>query len=166
MVNPPSRTPDASTDNTIRLMGHCSFFDALAANHTAERCDYLSHSVLDSIYRGPPAPTYGFSLDHPAIWTGPVPAMTGEGPVFATVDDDQGAVAVILDLVNPGSSEVSAVAVIRIMACSTDPGIRSRPDRGYRSRYSWHRIRCMAERSLGLQVLSPNPDLRLSHYVL
>jgi hypothetical protein len=44
------------------------------------------------------------SLDHPAIGSGPVPAMTREGSDLAAVDDDQGAVAVILDLVNPASS--------------------------------------------------------------
>src|SRR5262245_59128734 len=44
------------------------------------------------------------SLDHPAIWPGPVPATAGEGPDLAAIDDDQCAVAVVLDLVNPAFS--------------------------------------------------------------
>jgi hypothetical protein len=43
----------------------------------------------------------GSSFHHPAIWRGPVPAMAGEGSDLAAIDDDQGAVAVMLDLVNP-----------------------------------------------------------------
>ena len=41
------------------------------------------------------------SLDYPAIGAGPIPSMPGEGPDLAAVDDDEGAVAVMLDLVNP-----------------------------------------------------------------
>ena len=46
----------------------------------------------------------GRRLDHPAIWSGPVPAVSGEGPDLAAIDDDQGPVAVILDFVNPAST--------------------------------------------------------------
>jgi hypothetical protein len=44
------------------------------------------------------------SIDHPAIWSGPIPAAAGEGSYLAAVDYDQGAVAVMLDLVNPALS--------------------------------------------------------------
>jgi len=44
------------------------------------------------------------SLDHPAIWPGPVPPMPGECPDSAAIDDDHGAIAVVLDLVNPAFS--------------------------------------------------------------
>ena len=43
----------------------------------------------------------GTGLDHPAIWACPVPAMSGKGPDPAPINRDQGAVAVVLDLVNP-----------------------------------------------------------------
>src|SRR5262245_47439113 len=44
------------------------------------------------------------SLDPPAIGSGPVPAMTRVGSDLATVDDDKGAVAIVLNLVNPALS--------------------------------------------------------------
>jgi hypothetical protein len=44
------------------------------------------------------------SLDHPAIGSSPVPAPAGESPDILTVNDDQGAVAIMLDLVNPALS--------------------------------------------------------------
>ena len=40
-------------------------------------------------------------LDHPPIGSRPVIAVAGEGADLAAIDDDQGAIAVILDLVNP-----------------------------------------------------------------
>ena len=43
----------------------------------------------------------GGGVDDPAIGSGPILAGAGEGPDLALVDDDQGAIAVILDLVNP-----------------------------------------------------------------
>ena len=42
----------------------------------------------------------GGGLDNPLIGSGPVPVMPGEGPNLALVDNDQGAVAVMLNLVN------------------------------------------------------------------
>jgi hypothetical protein len=60
--------------------------------------------VLDddlAIDQGCLAGKLGRSFDYPAIRTGPVPPMPGKGPDFAAVNDDQGAVAVMLDLVNP-----------------------------------------------------------------
>jgi hypothetical protein len=41
------------------------------------------------------------SLDYSPIGACPVPAMTREGPDLATVNDDQGPIAVMLDLLNP-----------------------------------------------------------------
>jgi hypothetical protein len=41
------------------------------------------------------------SLDHPVIRSGPVPAPTRKYHNLALVNDDQGAIAVMLDLVNP-----------------------------------------------------------------
>jgi hypothetical protein len=41
------------------------------------------------------------SLHHPTIWSGPVPPMAREGSDGALVGDDKGAVAVVLDLMNP-----------------------------------------------------------------
>jgi hypothetical protein len=46
----------------------------------------------------------GAGVDHAAIWSGPVPATSREGSDLALVDNDQGAVAVMLDLVNPALS--------------------------------------------------------------
>jgi hypothetical protein len=40
-------------------------------------------------------------IDNPAISRRPVIAIPGEGAHLATIDDDQGAVAVVLDLMNP-----------------------------------------------------------------
>jgi hypothetical protein len=40
-------------------------------------------------------------LDHPAIRASPVPAMAGKRPDLTAVDYDQGAITVMLDLVNP-----------------------------------------------------------------
>ena len=60
--------------------------------------------VLDddlTINDGRLAGELGGRLDHPPIMSGPVPAMTGEGPGIAALDDNQGAVAVVFDLVNP-----------------------------------------------------------------
>jgi hypothetical protein len=64
-------------------------------------CSYwtmISPSMMGGI-----AGELGASRDHPAIGSGPVPAMSGEGPDLTLLDDDQGAVAVTLDLVNPAS---------------------------------------------------------------
>ena len=63
--------------------------------------------VLDddlAIDHGRFAGQLGAGLDHPAIGPGPVPAMAGEGTDLAVIDDDQGAIAVMLDLVNPALS--------------------------------------------------------------
>jgi hypothetical protein len=45
----------------------------------------------------------GASIDNPAIWSGPISAGAWIGSDPALVDDDQGSIAVILDLVNPTS---------------------------------------------------------------
>ena len=65
---------------------------------------FSSWTMISPSIRAGLAGELGGSLDHPAIWAGPVPAMAGEGPDLAVVDDDQGAVAVMLDLVNPALS--------------------------------------------------------------
>jgi len=54
-----------------------------------------------TIDQGRPAEEFGAGLDHPAIGPSPVPAMTGKRPDVASVDDNQGAITVVLDLVNP-----------------------------------------------------------------
>jgi hypothetical protein len=41
------------------------------------------------------------SIDHPPIGPRPVITVAGEGPDLTAIDNDQGAVAVMLDLVNP-----------------------------------------------------------------
>ena len=46
----------------------------------------------------------GGGLDNPLVRSGPVPVMPGEGPDLAVIDNDQGAVAVMLNLVNPALS--------------------------------------------------------------
>ena len=43
----------------------------------------------------------GASIDHPLIGRRPVIAVPGEGADLAAIDDDQGAIAIIFDLVNP-----------------------------------------------------------------
>ena len=60
--------------------------------------------VLDhhlAIDQGGLAGQPGAGLDHPPIGARPVIAVAGEGADLAAIDDDQGAIAVILDLVNP-----------------------------------------------------------------
>ena len=59
----------------------------------------LDHDL--AINQGRLAGELGSGLDHPVIWSGPIPAGAGIGSDLALVDDDQGAIAVILDLVNP-----------------------------------------------------------------
>jgi hypothetical protein len=74
----------------------------------AERSASKSDVVLDdelTIHKGQSATQPGASLDHPAIGYGPVAAMTGKGSDPAPIDDDQGAIAVMLDLVYPALSE-------------------------------------------------------------
>jgi hypothetical protein len=43
----------------------------------------------------------GGGVDNPVIRSGPIPTGAGIGPDLALVDDDQGAITVILDLVDP-----------------------------------------------------------------
>jgi hypothetical protein len=43
----------------------------------------------------------GAGIDNPLIGPRPVIAVAGEGSDLATIDDDQGAIAIVLDLVNP-----------------------------------------------------------------
>ena len=40
-------------------------------------------------------------LDHPPIGPRPIIAVSGKGTDQAAINDDQGAIAVVLDLVNP-----------------------------------------------------------------
>jgi hypothetical protein len=51
------------------------------------------------------------SFDNSAIWSRPVPAMSGQGFNLVLVDDHQGAVAVLLDLVNPGWRSGTSVGI-------------------------------------------------------
>ena len=63
--------------------------------------------VLDdhlAIDQGSFAGQLAASIDHPPIGPRPVIAVAGEGTELATIDDDQGAVAIMLDLVNPALS--------------------------------------------------------------
>jgi hypothetical protein len=72
----------------------------------------LSHErdgvlVLDdhlAIDQGRFAGQLAANLDHPPIGSRPVIAVSGEGADLAAIDDYQGAVAVIFDLVNPSLS--------------------------------------------------------------
>ena len=60
--------------------------------------------VLDdhlAIDQGGLAGQLAAGIDHPLIGPRPVIAVAGEGADLAAIDDDQGAIAVILDLVNP-----------------------------------------------------------------
>jgi hypothetical protein len=61
--------------------------------------------VLDdklAVDQGRLAGQLGGGIDHPAIGSGPIPAMAREGPYSALVDDYQRAIAAImLDRVNP-----------------------------------------------------------------
>jgi hypothetical protein len=52
------------------------------------------------------------SFDHPVVGSGPVPAMSGESLTLALVDDEQGAIAVVLDLVK--SSPLRRVVPARV----------------------------------------------------
>ena len=47
------------------------------------------------------AAEFAGSLDDAAIGIGPVITVPGKGSDLAPIDDDQGAIAVVLDLVNP-----------------------------------------------------------------
>jgi hypothetical protein len=56
------------------------------------------HLAIDqSRFAGQP----GAGIDNPLIGPRPVIAVAGEGTDLATFDDDQGAVTIVLDLVNP-----------------------------------------------------------------
>jgi hypothetical protein len=64
--------------------------------------------VLDdhlAIDQGGLAGQPGASLDHPLIGPRPIIAVPSEGAGLAAINDDQGAVAVVLDLVNPALCE-------------------------------------------------------------
>jgi hypothetical protein len=62
--------------------------------------------VLDNdlaIEDGRRAGQLGAGLDHPAVGSGPVTTMPGEGSDLALVDEDEGAIAIVLDLMNPAA---------------------------------------------------------------
>jgi hypothetical protein len=63
--------------------------------------------ILDdelAIDQGRLAGELGSSIDDALVGSGPVSAMAREGPHSALVDDDQRAIAIMLDLVNPALS--------------------------------------------------------------
>ena len=85
--------------------------------------------VLDddlTINDGRLAGELGGRLDHPPI--SPVQLMTGEGPGIAALDDNQGAVAVMLDLVNPSLPEGGSGTSIGISGLIKPTGAGKRLD--------------------------------------
>jgi hypothetical protein len=93
---PRRRSGDGGSSQQSHLRYFCDRTEGVEVRHPILILDH--HLAIDQgRFAGQP----GAGVDHPAIGRSPVIAVPGESADMAAVDDDQGAIAIVLDLVNP-----------------------------------------------------------------